>query len=547
MGLAMGFGVPFPRRFCLGAAVVALAAAPALAQGGPRRLDFAKPPAVVAQMEFSSARIPAGGAGLFPVAGDPPLVEWLAGVRPRVSRAAENANGLDLAFELLSDDQRALAFGLEGWTKAAPNAERRRLRLAVAGAYAARDYRLFWREGGASSGHWSGAAVAVERRLRGAEEDALDLRAYDIPTTERGMAALADELAMSEAVAAYAMQARGARVDPSRISQLIGARPALPDIGAALAGVAAAGAGAAQALRAFNPPHYGYQLLRDKLVELRSQRALGEATSLIRVTEARAEAVADDGPPAGARSPRRKRAAASGGTSRLEAEVIANMERWRWLPRDMGEDRVEVNIPDFELAVVRDGEVAHRTRVIVGKEQTPTPVFSNAMQYIIVNPYWHVPPSIIRNEWGGDVSRAAAKGWKVSVRRGQVSVAQPPGEGNALGRIKFIFPNDFAVYMHDTPSRGLFGASHRAFSHGCMRVQEPFALAEAVLGPASGWSQARLRKLIGASERYINLDRPLPVHVEYFTAYVDEFGQLQTRGDLYGYSARVRRALGLGG
>jgi L,D-transpeptidase YcbB len=158
-----------------------------------------------------------------------------------------------------------------------------------------------------------------------------------------------------------------------------------------------------------------------------------------------------------------------------------------------------------------------------------------------------VPQSIIKKEWGGDVSRAEAKGWKVSYRSGQVSVAQPPGEANALGRIKFMFPNDYSVYLHDTPSRNLFSASRRAFSHGCMRVEEPFALAEAVLGPGSGWSEARVRRLIGASERYINLSRPLPIHVEYFTAYVDEYGELRLRDDLYGYSARVRRALGLGG
>ena len=110
-----------------------------------------------------------------------------------------------------------------------------------------------------------------------------------------------------------------------------------------------------------------------------------------------------------------------------------------------------------------------------------------------------------------------------------------------------MFPNDFSVYMHDTPSRGLFSAERRAFSHGCMRVEDPFALAEAVLGPGSGWSEERVKRLLGNSERYINLKTPLPIHIEYFTAFVDEYGRLQMREDLYGYSARVRRELGLGG
>jgi murein L,D-transpeptidase YcbB/YkuD len=227
------------------------------------------------------------------------------------------------------------------------------------------------------------------------------------------------------------------------------------------------------------------------------------------------------------------------------------MERWRWLPRDLGGSHVEVNIPEFELAVVRDGAVAHRAKVIVGKEDTPTPVFSNALQFIIVNPSWNVPQSIINKEMlpkhGGDLSYLARRGWKVGYHNGKLTVRQPPGEGNALGRIKFMFPNDFSVYLHDTPSRGLFSADRRAFSHGCMRVEDPFALAEAVLGPGSGWSEERVKRLIGGSERYINLAKPLPIHIEYFTAFVDEYGRLQMRDDLYGYSARVRNALGLGG
>ena len=210
-----------------------------------------------------------------------------------------------------------------------------------------------------------------------------------------------------------------------------------------------------------------------------------------------------DFPSASRKSTRRRMAANGGSPSHIEAEIIANMERWRWLPRELGAARVEINIPEFELAVVRDGAVTHRTKVIVGKEDTPTPIFSNALQFIIVNPYWNVPQSIINKEMlpkhGGDLSYLAKRGWKVAYRHGQLSVRQPPGEGNALGRIKFMFPNDFAVYLHDTPSRGLFSANRRAFSHGCMRVEDPFSLAEAVLGPGGGWSEDRIKKLIGGS------------------------------------------------
>ncbi|MEF3365805.1 L,D-transpeptidase family protein, partial [Methylocystis sp. 9N] len=352
----------------------------------------------------------------------------------------------------------------------------------------------------------------------------------------------ADDMALSESVAAYARQARGGRLEPAHISRLIGAQLTLPDPAQAVADVANAGASAGETLSAFNPPHYGYQQLRDKLVELRSRRAGAPASDALL---AAASAAQSDASPAEGGAKRRRAAVQGATNSRLEGEIIANMERWRWLPRDLGEERVEVNIPDFELALVRNGEVAHRTRVIVGKETTPTPIFSNALKFIIVNPYWNVPPSIINKEMGGDASAIAARGYQVFYRNGKLVVRQPPGERNALGRIKFMFPNDFAVYLHDTPSRNLFSASFRAFSHGCMRVDEPFALAEAVLGPGSGWSESRVRKLIGGSERYINLSKPLPIHIEYFTAYVDEGGRLVLRPDLYGYSARVRRALGL--
>ena len=481
----------------------------------------------------------------------PPLVAMFDAKNPP-SAAANDSPSIDLAWELLDEDQRFLASSLDGWARApaegANAGERRRQRAAIAATYVARGFKSFWRDGAA----WREAAQGAARRLREAGEDGLDLRGYAIPAVENDSASALDELAFSEAVAAYAAQASGGRIDPARLSRLIGARPAPANLGQALGTVSDAGDRAGEAMQDFNPPHHGYRALRSKLAELRAQRALETVGTNPRVAQATVGTSRDDGPsPADAPQGKKARARSRAPVSRIEAEMIANMERWRWMPRDMGDSRIEVNIPDFELALVRDGAVAHRTRVIVGKPETPTPVFSDAMEHIIVNPYWNVPPSILNNEMlprhGGDASALAQRGFKVSYRKGRLVVRQPPGAGNALGRIKFMFPNDFAVYLHDTPSRGLFAASRRAFSHGCMRVQEPFALAEAVLGPGGGWSEERVRKLIGGSERYINLAKPLPIHIEYFTAYVDEYGRLQLRDDLYGYSARVRAALGLNG
>jgi murein L,D-transpeptidase YcbB/YkuD len=508
----------------------------ASASAAPRtslRVAFAAPPAIVEQLAFEHAR-PAPPPG--PVAGDlidSPLLPFVAAPRVVIS---PRATDFDIAAELVTDEQRAFARALDAWTRQPNGAVRRERRREIAHAYARLGYRPLWREGA----QWRAAALSASERLRRAAEDGLDLRAYTIPPLG-SLPTASDDLALSEAVVAYADQAAGARVDPQRVSRLIGARLSLPEPGAVLAAATAAGAGAGDALQAHNPQHGGYLALRAKLAELRSAR-LPEAR---RYADSRA--VASDANDRRAAPPAPKK----GADARLEAEIIANMERWRWLPRDMGENRVEVNIPDFELAVIRDGAVTHRARVIVGKEGTPTPVFSDAMQFIIVNPYWNVPPSILTKEMlpkhGGSLQAIAASGYEVIYRNGQPRVRQRPGEGNALGRIKFMFPNDFSVYLHDTPSRGLFSAAHRAFSHGCVRVEEPFRLAEAVLGPASGWREERVKKLIGSSERYINLARPLPIHIEYFTAYVDARGRLQLRGDLYGYSAKVRAALGLDG
>jgi len=531
----------FSRHFCASVATLAAVGAASSAsaqQNSPRRADLFAPPPAIALTGLGKAPSAEPLAAILAAPEPPPVVAILDG-KVRIQGAAPDS--LDLAWSLLDDEHRALALALDDWSRAPEvgrDAQRRRMRGAIAAGYAARGFEPFW----ISAGGWREGAGSALARLKDAREDGLDLRAYKLPSAEKPSPGVEDELALSEAVAVYALQARGGRIQPERISRRIGARTTLPNPALAIAEVAGAGYRAGDTLLAFNPPHYGYQQLREKLAELRAQRASGLPGE--EQFASAAEGLQTDADLLGTKSRNRRPAAlAAASNSRTEAEIIANMERWRWLPRDMGDERVEVNIPDFELAVVRGGAITHRTRVIVGKEQTPTPIFSDEMVEIIVNPSWYVPQSIIQKEWRGGVGA----GYQVSYRNGQMVVRQPPGEKNALGRVKFVFPNDYAVYMHDTPSRGLFGASHRAFSHGCMRVDQPFALAEAVLGPRSGWSEARVKKLIGPSERYINLSKPLPVHIQYFTTYVDESGRLVQRPDLYGYSARVRKALGLGG
>ncbi len=377
-------------------------------------------------------------------------------------------------------------------------------------------------------------------------------------------------------------------LSPCKDVALIGAKPELADPAAILMKVAAAGDEAAMVLKSFNPPQKGYEALREKLAELRHvsvatarvmipggpELKVGMRDPRVSLIRARfgldaepptnsedlvydtrvAAAVADfqkaNGLPASGVLSARTIAALSGGQPlRLENEILANMERWRWMPRDMGESRIEVNVPDFTVSVIRAGEVVARNKVIVGNSKTPTPLFSNTMQFLIVNPSWNVPQSIIRKEMlprlGQDPSYLQRLGYQVTRIHGLLFVRQPPGERNALGRIKFMFPNEYSVYLHDTPSRGLFGAAQRAFSHGCVRLDQPFAFAETVLGRDNGWSAERVKHLIGGRERYVYLPKPLPIHIEYFTAFVDGAGRLQLRNDIYGYSNRVKTALGL--
>jgi len=253
-------------------------------------------------------------------------------------------------------------------------------------------------------------------------------------------------------------------------------------------------------------------------------------------------------PASGALTARTISALSGGDPAQLEGEIVANMERWRWLPRDLGATRVEVNIPDYQVKVTRNEKVVHRARVIVGKVETQTPIFSDSMEYLVVNPYWNVPPSILRKEmlpaFQKDPGYFTKRGYEVVQRGGQMSVRQPPGERNALGQIKFMFPNDHAVYLHDTPSRALFANPRRAYSHGCVRVDKPFALAQALL--PSDWSEERLRKMVGGrNEKTVRLASHIPVHLQYFTIFTDEIGKLEVREDIYGHSRKVRTALGL--
>jgi murein L,D-transpeptidase YcbB/YkuD len=211
-----------------------------------------------------------------------------------------------------------------------------------------------------------------------------------------------------------------------------------------------------------------------------------------------------------------------------------------------------VNIPDFTLKVVHDHKTLFHTRIVVGKPGTPSPSFSAAIDNILVNPSWHVPQSIIYKEYlpalQQDPSVLERMGLTLKHERdGSISITQPPSERNALGRIKFNFPNKFQVYLHDTPDKRLFSQERRAYSHGCMRVQNPTRFGEVLLSlsepPELRYSAQRLQQMFGSEEHWLNLKKKIPVYLVYMNAYVDDAGKLVVRNDLYKWDERVRSAL----
>jgi murein L,D-transpeptidase YcbB/YkuD len=353
-------------------------------------------------------------------------------------------------------------------------------------------------------------------------------------------------------VVAYAEQATGSRVLPSHVSPLIFATPNVVDPGVALVETAMA-ADPAKRLAEFNPPQRGYRDLRDELKRLGAPGLAGRRPSAVSA-DLDPDPLFDSETDGAPRRIKRAlnahiyRASVSptfaAATSRERAAILANMEMWRWAPRDMGERRIEVNLADFSVAVMEGDRVIHQARVVVGKPETPTPIFSDVMRYVLINPSWQVPDSIIKKEMASKLGALSRRGYEVKTVGGRLTVRQLPGDDNALGRFAFMFPNDHAIYLHDTSSKDLFDEETRAFSHGCIRVEDPQSLAVLVLGGEStGWTDERIEALIGGKERTVFLPRPLPIHIEYFTDFVDEFGDLKERQDVYGLSRRVEDIL----
>jgi len=243
-------------------------------------------------------------------------------------------------------------------------------------------------------------------------------------------------------------------------------------------------------------------------------------------------------------------------------ELSLSLERWRWLPRELGDRYILVNIPEYRLEVWDHNRVPLSMRVVVGKKDTPTPIFADDMTHVVFAPYWNVPEDIVKKETLPSVLRDPAflerTNMEVVDRSGTVvdpasvdlenaaayRFRQRPGGANSLGLVKFMFPNSFNVYLHDTPADSLFARATRSFSHGCVRVEEPAKLAQYVLGDQPDWTPERIDEAMHAGqERTVKLRSPIPVYLGYWTARVSADGIVQFRGDLYGIDARQRTLL----
>ena len=384
-------------------------------------------------------------------------------------------------------------------------------RTAVVEFYQNRNLTPLWLENGVQNAR----AEAVIAKLKTADSDGLDPGEYR-PPNFAGLApdALAEaELKLTHTLLTYARHLQAGRFPYVRVSRNI-ELPQLAPEPADILNSAASAEEAGKVLNGFSPQQEPYRKLKAMLAELRGKSAKGES-------------------------------------SRQIETVIANMERWRWYPRDLGSAHILVNLPDFTLKVMHNGAQAWTTRIVIGKPGMPTPLLSETMKYITVNPTWHVPQSIVKNEYlpalAQDPTVLERMGLRVSYNGGQVEVTQPPGEGNALGRIRFNFPNRFSVYHHDTQDKHLFAQDFRAYSHGCMRIQDPAKYAEVLLNiarPREHWTAERIKRMFGTAEQDVQL-QPIPiwVHLTYQTAFIDNAGKLEIRGDVYNLDSRTLAAI----
>lgn len=478
--------------------------------------------------------------------------------------------------------------------------------------YEQRAYRPAWSDGSRPLP----VSTALLEALGGADAHGLHPADYHHATIERllgrygrsGRAWTSSDLVdldllATDAFLIYASHLLAGRVDPVELDPLWIASRRERDLVAVLDSALASGRIVA-ALESLLPPYEGYRRLRQELARHRQvveaggwsnvpdgpKLARGERGPRVAALRARlamstressdVEATFDESlerdvmtfqrrhglEPDGVVGPATLAALNVSAQERLQ-QIELNMERWRWLPQDLGDPHIIVNIAGFELDVVEGGSQVLTMRVVAGRPYRRTPVFSDRMTYLVLSPYWHVPRSlavqdilpqikkdpaylqrqgmtVFRGNTQEIVDPATIDWSTISATNFPFRLRQNPGPNNALGDVKFMFPNQFNVYLHDTPSRTLFERASRDFSSGCIRVQRPLELAEYLLRGNPGWTEERLRAAVRrGSEETVSLPRPVPVHLLYWTSWAEPDGSVQFRPDIYGRDAVLAKAL----
>ncbi|MGA7429416.1 MAG: L,D-transpeptidase family protein [Xanthobacteraceae bacterium] len=446
------------------------------------------------------------------------------------------------------------------------------VRATVDAFYSGRNYAPIWLTAGSPNAR---AQAAIDY-LRHVDADGLNPADYPIPdfagATDPASQAQA-EIRLTASVITYAHHASIGRVHWTRVSGDISYDQKAADPADVLGAMVSA-ADVATVLDAYEPHDPAYVALKGKLAEIRAGKdsagpaipdgaspklgakdarvpALRERLGLTGDGAIYDKAIADavktfqqehGQKPTGTLTQAMLDTLNGRDADRIADIITANLERWRWMPHDLGSTYVIVNLPDFTLRVIDNGKLDWTTKIVDGKPSTPTPIMSAEMKTITVNPTWNVPPSIVANEYlpllRQDSTILARMGLNVTRNPdGTIHVAQPPGPNNALGQIRFNFPNKFLVYQHDSNQKYLFATTMRAASHGCMRVEDPAKYAEVLLAitrPGDGYTADRVRRMFGVNENEIKFNNPMPVHLTYQTAFVDDSGKLQFRDDIYG-------------
>lgn len=479
-----------------------------------------------------------------------------------------------------------------------PSWSRGERRKSIAAFYAARDHAPLWLDETGPTRH--GAALIA--LLAKAGEDGLNPTAYRVSVARAPVSRVAAaELRLSESFLRYLSDLRTGAVRPG-VRYIGVASPTLTGSAESLLRSAARARDLAAFAARHMPPHPAYRRLRAGLARYRAAARSGGwlpipagPDSLASPTDPRAGrlrmrlAATGDLPratatgatvdaelvaglrrfqarhdlPATASLTAATRAALNKPVSARIAAIRVNLERLRWVPAEVVDRSVMVDAAAFRLDIVEKGASKLATRVIVGKCHQRTPQFVTRMTGVQFNPFWNVPRSIARNEImprlrrdpgylsrhrmrivvGGRVLSPSQVDWS-KMKGVPFQIRQQPGPGNALGRIRFLMPNPFNVYLHDTPSKRLFDRRRRAFSHGCVRVQDPGRVAAYLMRGMKGWDAAAVKRAMTVTaQRTVLFNRPLPVYVGYFTAWAPADGTVRFRADIYRRDARILRAL----